>query len=383
LKAKPKDQTSNCKGFSFPKKTQTTIMTDLNIEKLTLNSTPVNDNSRSDAATLPHDVERFFALLSTEPMMLAYKDAVARLDEYFVSAPYRQFMVKIIENGLKTLSMFSPVYTQLDLARAYLSKPGYIKKSSRETIKLALNDIMDKCHGMHLDRNIEWTQKECLYAFTCLGVSDLIANVFRKIHVHTWSVSSTPKGCILASGDLEQGEFEVEFRKSWNHEDFSADLVLAIIVFERSSKPLLIPDCSQGSSTKCFGDAFGDGTVGGFLHVKDEVFALTAAHCVPGTPSPNTIRILSESIDVAGVKIGASSHESFLCSLKDDILEKYDGIPDHNVFELGTPVYKFGKATGLTVGYLHELQKTVSYEEVIKLDNGKNGKAEARMEGHD
>ncbi|KAI3662451.1 hypothetical protein MP638_003591 [Amoeboaphelidium occidentale] len=239
-------------------------MADLTLDKLTLDSTSDDDKSSSDAATWPEDVQRFFALLSTEPMVLACKDALATLDKHFVSIPHRNFMVKIIENGLKMSPISSQEITQLEIARCYLSKPGYIKKPSRETIKQALKDIMDKGCGKQLCKNIEWTSKECFYAFTCLGVSDLIANVFRKIHVHSWSVSSAPKGYILASGDFGQEEFVTNFRKSWSCKDFSANLVLPLIAFERSPMPLLIPDCSQGSGF-CFdggslysGNAFSD-----------------------------------------------------------------------------------------------------------------------------
>lgn len=41
--------------------------------------------------------------------------------------------------------------------------------------------------------------------------------------------------------------------------------------------------------------------------------------------------------------------------------ESINRIPDHTVFELGTPVYKFGNASGLTLGYLHSLSSSVEF----------------------
>ncbi|KAI3636633.1 hypothetical protein MIR68_005322 [Amoeboaphelidium protococcarum] len=82
-----------------------------------------------------------------------------------------------------------------------------------------------------------------MYAFTCLGVSDLIADIFRKIQVHSWSVAPSAHGKILACGEMQQKEFEHLFQKAWDCADFSADQVLGIIAFERAFQPIVRPDC--------------------------------------------------------------------------------------------------------------------------------------------
>jgi hypothetical protein len=121
-------------------------------------------------------------------------------------------------------------------------------------------------------------------------------------------VSGTRHRRILATSDVHQQEFEEAFRKNWSCKDFTAESVLEIISFNRGPRQDFTLDCSQGQSTKHFGNSFGIDTVGGFLHVNSKVFALTAAHCVPQTLA---LRVETDSIDAAAVElVDAVDHDS-------------------------------------------------------------------------
>lgn len=194
--------------------------------------------------------DRFFAWLNTEPVKLAREKALLKLDGYFVPMPFRRFMIKIIDHGLDVL-FESP--SNIEKISSYrksklcLLQPGYIAKGSRLEIKSCLEDIVDN-NRRTMSNELTWTAEEVAYAFTILGVSKIIEDIFRKVGVHSWRVSGTRHRRILATSDVHQQEFEEAFRKNWSCKDFTAESVLEIISFNRGPRQDFTLDCSQEGS---------------------------------------------------------------------------------------------------------------------------------------
>jgi hypothetical protein len=233
--------------------------------------------SREDGTEMNNTLlsDRFFAWLNTEPVKLAREKALLKLDGYFVPMPFRRFMIKIIDHGLDVLFESSSVESPSNIekissyrkSKLCLLQPGYIAKGSRLEIKSCLEDIVDNnCRKM--SNELIWTTEEIADAFTILGVSKIIEDIFREVGVHSWRVSGTRHRRILATSDVHQQQFEEAFRKNWSCKDFTAESVLEIISFNRGPRQDFTLDCSQGQWTKHFGNSFGNGTVGGFLHVN-------------------------------------------------------------------------------------------------------------------
>jgi hypothetical protein len=178
--------------------------------------------------------KRFLKLLSTRPMKLAREKVLLSLEGYFVALPNRRFMIQIIENALMASDNKPVLY---ELAEGYLWRPHFITKPRKDLIKQAVHEITAKFCSKELVDRIDWTYNERLYAFTRLGVSDIIIDIFCKIGVFSWSVVGR---CICAGSDRSELELRAQFCQEWSCPDFTADSVLEIISFTREPAPDLL-----------------------------------------------------------------------------------------------------------------------------------------------
>lgn len=127
------------------------------------------------------------------------------------------------------------------------------------------------------------------------------------------------------------------------------------------------------------------GTIGGFIHMDNKIFCITAAHCLKEPIHANVLSVLEPKFDVSLIQLADATHDNLICSTMENSVhdtfedwnEIFGGIPDPILFEPGTEIIKVGAATGITRGYLEShcinleekdrLGTTILWENMIRI----------------
>jgi len=131
--------------------------------------------------------------------------------------------------------------------------------------------LVDALQRLKLDRPDD---SDCYYACVFGAVSKELGEILVKTGAHTWYISKKDE-LLYVEGERDIEDFKKAFCDLWgNCSPYSAQQVLNIINYQQSSKKCFKEESYQQ------GDAYENGTIGGFVHAGNDLYVLLAEHTI-------------------------------------------------------------------------------------------------------
>lgn len=185
-----------------------------------------------------------------------------------------------------------------DMVSKLSTSKTYISVSDREILKTSLRPLIESLTDSEFDGVTRALQNltvgdpsndfDDFRAFLCLhGVDDDLSKTLAESGAHCWSFDSVAKEGLplLVRGSAKAEDFKKNFADNWKGPLFTAACVLSSVDYVQEDSSYAENDSFQGQqlrSVSSVGHLLHDGTLGGFLHLGERTYALTAAHCISG-----------------------------------------------------------------------------------------------------
>lgn len=359
------------------------------------------------------------SIVKTKTFQEELRNALQSLNDSYVPISQRRILLDAIRIATPVLSNSS----RLQKAVSKLStSQDYINKQDKEELIKILTPIV-KCLTPEASSNLPRLEKEsqedvqieqlaikfrevnmtprpydCFYALTFSGIELSFEQSLVSSGAHSWSILSTNK-MLTVSGINPKEEFEKTFKERWQttalSKKFTTEEVLKLIQYHQESAPVLKEEARQGFSLNQIkfkkhngNDIQASGTAGGFIRINDEIYCITAAHCLEKSlqQSNDVVKSVRDSkLDIALIPLEMTEHENLFCSTMEYSIQDnygrwsdvFGGLPDPELFEPGTEIIKVGASTGITRGFiqehsaslkeLHSSGESIDWKEMIKV----------------